>query len=76
MVNGYIYINMRQSVLNISLSCQGILINNQHIPRENYFFLNEKLSSSDEEEVKKIVKTIIQKMFWRLYTRSSFLVTE
>jgi len=55
---------------------KGILINNQHIPRENYFFLNEKLSSSDEEEVKKIVKTIIQKMFWRLYTRSSFLVTE
>ena len=47
---------------------------NKSIPRENFIFLNEALNRQDEEKVRKIVREVLKRMFWRIYTRSSFIV--
>lgn len=55
---------------------KGILTGKQYIPKENFVYLNEKLNTADQEEVRKIVKKMLQTMFWRMYTRSSFITSE
>lgn len=44
------------------------------IEKKNIIILTEKLSKSDEEQVKKIIREFMRLFLWRTYTRSSFLV--
>jgi hypothetical protein len=55
---------------------KGIVSGKNYIPKSDFVYLNEKLSRADEEEVRKMIKELLKKMFWRLYTRSSFIVSE
>lgn len=37
-------------------------------------FINEEITKDDEKKIKDIIKTQLELMFWRLYTKSSFLI--
>lgn len=47
---------------------------NYFIKLEKTLPLNEALSASDIDKVKSIVRAILKAYFWRVYTRSSFLL--
>ena len=53
----------------------GILVEKHFVPKDSFIILSEALSMQDEEKVKVIVKTILKRMFWRLYTRSAFITS-
>jgi len=63
-------------VLNNCLkTVNGILDeNNDFIKSNKVICLTEKFSKKDEEEIKKIVRELLKKVFWRIYTRNSFLL--
>ena len=44
------------------------------IPREKYVYLTESLSHGDEEQVRRIIREVLKKVMWRMYTRSAFIV--
>lgn len=48
--------------------------NDNYLDKSQYLKLNEALSPADAKEVTKIVTDIIEQMFWRMYTRSAFLL--
>lgn len=60
--------------VNLKLSSGIIDEHNDFIPRENFVYLTESLSKSDEDAIRRIVREILKKMFWRIYTRSGFIV--
>jgi hypothetical protein len=56
------------------LSTNGIVLNENIVPYENLILLKENLTAQDEAKIKKIVKDILKLVFWRLYTRNSFVL--
>jgi len=52
----------------------GVLINEHFLPKESYVSLNEALSKQDEEKVRSIVRDLMKRVFWRMYTRHGFLL--
>jgi len=53
---------------------KGIVNGKNFISKSDFVFLNEKLSRADEEEIRKMVREMMKKIFWRMYTRSAFFV--
>lgn len=51
---------------------KGLIIG-EHCVAEGSYVILEKLSSNDEEQVRKIVRDLIKRIWWRMYTRSAFL---
>lgn len=54
---------------------KGVLSGKNYIPKGNFVYLNEKLSSSDQQEVRALVKKMLLTMFWRMYTRADFITS-
>ena len=48
--------------------------NDNFIPRDKVIYLTETLSKGDEDTIRRIVRDMLKKMFWRIYTRSGFIV--
>ena len=44
------------------------------IEKGKVILLTEKLSSKDEDEVRKLIREFMRTFLWRLYTRNAFLV--
>jgi len=61
-------------IKNIKRSPEGIIKEDDLIPYDKVLILNEALSTQDIAQVKKIVKDILKLVFWRLYTRNSFVL--
>jgi len=55
---------------------KGIVTGKKYIPKGDFIYLNEKLSKQDEEDVRKLVREMLKKMFWRMFTRAGFIVSE
>ena len=56
------------------LSNNGIVLDKKVIPYDSLIVLTENLTTADEAKIKKIVKDILKLVFWRLYTRNSFVL--
>lgn len=52
----------------------GLLINEHFIKEGSYIILSEALTPQDEERVKTLVRDILKRFMWRMYTRNSFLL--
>lgn len=52
----------------------GIRVGDHFVSEEQYIVLSEALSKTDEEKIRRMVREMLKKMFWRLYTRSAFIV--
>jgi len=61
-------------VKDFKLSSEGIVLENNIIPYDSLIVLKENLTSQDEEKIKKIVRDMLKLVFWRLYTRNSFVL--
>ena len=55
------------------LSKDGLLVENHFVSKDSFVILSEQLSLQDEEKVKNLVRDILKRMFWRMYTRSGFI---
>lgn len=67
-----LYFNKDQIVEGIKTN-NGIRVGKHFVPESQYVVLNEKLTKKDEDKVRKIVREMLKKMFWRMYTRSAFI---
>jgi len=56
------------------LSEGGALVGEHYLPKEQFIVINEALTKVDEEKIRRLVREMLKKMFWRLYTRSAFIV--
>lgn len=52
----------------------GVRVGDHFISEDQCFVLSEALSKTDEEKIRRMVREMLKKMFWRLYTRSAFIV--
>lgn len=52
---------------------EGVRIGDHFLDKSQYVVLNEALTKTDEEKVRRIIRQVLKTMFWRLYTRSSFI---
>lgn len=71
--NGY---KKGQLVENYVTTKKGIMTGKNYVPKTDFVFLTEKLSKQDEDEVRRLVRELLKRMFWRMYTRSGFIVSE
>lgn len=52
----------------------GVFVENKFIDRNKYAVLNEKLTTSEEKEIKNIIRQQLKLLFYNLYTKQSFLI--
>jgi len=52
----------------------GAYVGEHYLPKEQFIPINEALTKADEEKIRRMVREMLKKMFWRLYTRSAFIV--
>jgi len=52
----------------------GFQVKEHFLADDDVVVLKEKLDKRDETKIKKIVRDILKKYFWRQYTRSAFLL--
>lgn len=52
----------------------GFIIEEKYIAKSHSLSLNEALTHQDEEKVRQLCREILQRMFYRIYTRSSFII--
>lgn len=52
----------------------GVMIENHFVNKDSFINLNEALSPADEEQVRRIIRDLLKRMFWRQYTRSAFML--
>lgn len=52
----------------------GVRVGDHFLTENQAVVLNEALSKADEEKIRRLVREMLKKMFWRLYTRSAFIV--
>lgn len=50
-----------------------VIESSKKLPSSNYILL-EALTSKDKKEIEEMVKAILKNMFWRMYTRSGYIV--
>jgi hypothetical protein len=55
-------------------SKKGIMKEKSFISYNNVILLNENLTKKDEDQIKKIIKEFLKLVFWRLYSRNSFVL--
>jgi hypothetical protein len=53
---------------------EGVQVDEVIFGKDSYIPLNESLSPKDEERVKEIIRDVLKKVFWRIYTRNSFIL--
>lgn len=70
-INESAYFKLGEVVEGVEQS-DKFVVNEHTIEKENYILL-EKLNSSDEQQVRKIVQDVLKRMFWRMYSRSAFI---
>jgi len=52
----------------------GILVENKFVGSNKYIVLNEKLTTSEEKEIKNLIRQQLRVLFYNLYTKQSFLI--
>lgn len=67
------YYFKRGQIVEGDVTGEGLFVENHFIPKDSFIILSENLSLQDEEKVKGLVRDVLKRMFWRLYTRSAFI---
>ena len=52
----------------------GAYVGEHYLTKEQFIPISEALNKTDEEKIRRMVREMLKKMFWRLYTRSAFIV--
>jgi len=53
---------------------EGLLHNNNFLEKNKYVILREELTPEDLQKISVIIDRKLVKMFWRLYTKSKFIL--
>jgi len=64
----------RGQIIEGKKTSKGLLTGEHLIKKGKYVSLQEALSRQDEEEIRKLVKEILQKMFYKLYIQSPIIL--
>lgn len=67
------YFKLGEEVEGIELE-DGIRVGEHFLSKDQAVVLSEALTKADEEKIRRLVREMLKKMFWRLYTRSAFIV--
>lgn len=52
---------------------EGAHIGKHYVSKDQFVILQEAMTKADEDKIRRIVREMLKKMFWRMYTRSSFI---
>ena len=58
----------------IEVLADGIKKDDNLISHKDVILLNEALTSADETKIKNMIKEFLKQVFWRLYSRNSFVL--
>jgi hypothetical protein len=52
----------------------GVRVGEHFLSEEQAVVLSEALTKTDEEKIRRMIREMLKTMFWRMYTRSAFIV--
>lgn len=53
---------------------EGVEVNEDFVPKGQYLLLSENLSKEDERKVKMLVREMMKRVFWNLWTKNATIL--